>query len=220
MISRRVGICATRKDKDTYVSDMRICMFVCLSRQRFVQIQRSLWQKRWVAAKCHNIIGTASGTIETSSEKVTTEQDTPPSLSSTIKATIGRRQRAIDRTHLIGCIGDDAGNGHSMLIWKIRCGRVAFAKGKSRRKNGRGRNAGYMLTCLLKFLEILCQIQSRSGRKGFFLLSFRKDMWFPRHGTCDTSRYLFVVTMTMSTVASLFYLGLAKMPLAQLVLQQ
>ena len=48
MISRRVRICATRKDKDTYVSDMRICIAPEVRPDSKIFVA-----KRWVAAKCH-----------------------------------------------------------------------------------------------------------------------------------------------------------------------
>ena len=152
----------TRRKKDTYqicqyngamhllsTPEVRIRCPQPMEIRQFVRIfVKSVGWLRSVTQKC--LIGTASGTIETSRQEVTTEQDTPPSPSSTIKATIGRRHRTIERTHLLGCIGDDAGNGHSMLIWKIRCGRVAFAKAKVGEKMADGRNAGYMLTKIFR----------------------------------------------------------------------
>ena len=134
-------------------------VYICFSRQRFGSGPPSHW--RFV--NLFDIFVKSVGWLRSVTPKVShrdrfrdhrnfqAEQDTPPSLSSAIKATIGRRHRMIERTHLLGCIGDDAGNGHSMLIWKIRCGGGSLSpKAKVEEKMADGRNAGYMLTKIFR----------------------------------------------------------------------
>ena len=116
--------------------------------------------------KCHREMSHRDrfGTNETSRQEVRNDGNRirRRRLSSTIDATTGRRHRAIERTHLLGCIGDDAGNGHSMLKWKIRARAGRFRQRQSREKMA---EAEMPVTCLLKFSEMLCQIPSRPGRK-------------------------------------------------------
>ena len=142
---------------------------------------RNIFWKRWVAAKVSpgNV---SSGPLRDqrnfqAGSQERRKQDPPPSLSSTIDATTGRRHRAIERTHLLGCIGDDAGNGHSMLKWKIRARAGRFRQRQSREKMA---EAEMPVTCLLKFSEMLCQIPSRPGRKSFLWSVISKRFVFSK----------------------------------------